>query len=94
MKKRKDLREEAVRKCTNRGASGKTEKEDGIVITCKYVKCFWNEERNNQFSTPREDGKRINGLELRPGRFKIDIKQNFPTTWIMTHQNRLPEELL
>lgn len=50
------------------------QKEDGIVIICKYVKCFWNEERHNQFSVPREDEKGINGLELQPGKFKIEIK--------------------
>lgn len=69
------LRKEGLKKCSNRNSLGKKQKEeDSTVMICKYVKCFWNEERNNQFSKPREDRKRINGHELQPGRFKIDIK--------------------
>lgn len=50
-------------------------KEDyGVVMNGKHIKCFYDEERNNKFSVPREDRKRINRLELQPGRFKIDIK--------------------
>lgn len=30
--------------------------EDDIVMICKNVKCFRNEEQNNQFSLPRDDG--------------------------------------
>lgn len=48
-------RKEELKKCTAMNASGKKIKEDGIVMICKNVKCFWNEEQNNQFSTPRED---------------------------------------
>lgn len=57
-----------------RGKKESYVEEDDIVMICKNVKCFWNEEQNNQFSLPREDRNWINGLEFQLGRFKIDIK--------------------
>lgn len=38
-----------------RGKKKSYVEEDDIVMICKNVKCFWNEEQNNQFSLPRED---------------------------------------
>lgn len=76
------------------GKKKKRDRGDGIVMICKNIKSFWNEERNNQFSAPTEDGKTMNVLVLQPGRFKIDTKKNFQMAWVMTHYHRSPEEVL
>ena len=64
------------------------------TVAFQYLKEAYKQEGEQLFTRVNSDRTRRNGLKLRQGRLRLDIRRKFFTQRVVTHWNRLPKEVV
>ena len=70
----------------------KTRLQGDLTAAFQYLKGVYKQEGEQLFKRVDRDRTSGNGLKLRQGRFRLDIRRKFFTQRVVTHWHRLPKE--
>ena len=62
-----------------------------LIVAFQYLKGAYKQEVEWLFTRVDSDRTKGNGLKLRQGRFRLDIRKKFFTQRVVMHWNRLPK---
>ena len=65
-----------------------------LIAAFQHLKGVYKQEGEWLFMRVDSDRTRGNGLKLRQGRFRLDIRRKFFTQTLVTHWNRLAKEVV
>jgi len=65
-----------------------------LIVAFQYLKRSYKKEGEWLFTRVDTDRTRGDGLKLRQGRFRLDIRRKFFTQRVGKHWNRLPKEVV